>query len=225
MKKGRIRMKKPTFIIGKKHIILACLTLILGIAIYVNYVFATPNSDDIVADPTIAASDMAQAESNSDSDKADPDVKQQNYGDTAFVMAETYNVPTGADTVNPASGTDGTDGTDYFSQARLARMVSRDAAAEQLSAIIGGGDTSEEENTTYTMAAVDLSALGEKETMIESLIKAQGFSDCVVYLSDDTANIVVKSEGLLPAEAAQIKDILLGEVTVPAENIRIFEVK
>jgi stage III sporulation protein AH len=91
--------------------------------------------------------------------------------------------------------------------------------------IIGGGDITDDETATYTMAAVNLSSLGEKETMIESLIIAQGFEDCVVYLSDDTANIVVKSTGLLPAEAAQIKDILLAEVTVPAENIRIFEVR
>ncbi len=32
-------MKKPNIIIRKNHIILACLTLILGIAIYLSYVF------------------------------------------------------------------------------------------------------------------------------------------------------------------------------------------
>jgi stage III sporulation protein AH len=198
-------MKKPTLIIGKKHIILACLTLILGIAIYINYVFANP-ADDIVAEPTdagIVASDAVDA----DVDNAGQ-TGSVNYGDSTFVMA------------------DGTaDATDYFSQVRTARMVSRDSAAEQLAAIIGGGDITDDETATYTMAAVNLSSLGEKETMIESLIIAQGFEDCVVYLSDDTANIVVKSAGLLPAEAAQIKDILLAEVTVPAENIRIFEVR
>ena len=62
------------------------------------------------------------------------------------------------------------------------------------------------------------------KAMIDS-VKAQGFNDCVVYLNDSTANIVVKSEGLEAAQAAQIKDILLTEVTIPAENIRIFEVK
>lgn len=30
-------MKKPSFIIGKKQIILTCMTLMLGIAVYVNY--------------------------------------------------------------------------------------------------------------------------------------------------------------------------------------------
>ncbi|MDR0991305.1 MAG: SpoIIIAH-like family protein [Ruminococcus sp.] len=199
-------MRKPTIIIGKKHIILACLTLILGIAIYINYVFASGNTEGIVdtgaADESGASAVLVSADEKNTG----------NYGDTEFVNAE-------------LSASDAEAGTDYFSQVRLTKMTSRDDAAEQLSAILGGGDLSSEEIATYTGAAVDLSSLAETESMIENLIKAQGFDDCVVYLTDDTANIVVKTSGLLPAQAAQIKDILLGEVTVPTENIRIFEVK
>ena len=104
-------------------------------------------------------------------------------------------------------------------------MTSRDEAVETLASILGGGDLSDEESATYTSEAMTLSTLSESENTIESLIKAQGFQDCVVYLNETSANIVVKSEGLIPAEAAQIKDILLTEVSIPAENIRIFEVK
>ncbi len=180
-------MRKPNLIIGKKHIILACLTLILGVAIYMNYAFSSVE-EEITAE---------NAMSNS--------MEAANYGDAAFVSAEGEN--------------------DYFAQIRLARMTSRDEAVETLSAILGGGDLSDEENAAYTSEAITLSALSESESTIESLIKAQGFEDCVVYLNGSTANIVVKSDGLVPAEAAQIKDILLTEVTIPAENIRIFEVK
>jgi len=35
----------------------------------------------------------------------------------------------------------------------------------------------------------------------------------------------VQTDGMEAAQAAAIKDIILGEVSVPAENIRIFEVK
>lgn len=188
-------MRKPNLIIGKKHIILACLTLILGVAVYMNYAFSSVE-DDITAEKT-----MADAAGASDSGS----VEAANYGDAAFVSAEGE--------------------SDYFAQVRLARMTSRDEAVETLSAILGGGDLSDEENATYTGEAVTLSKLSESENAIESLIKAQGFEDCVVYLNGSMANIVVKSEGLVPAEAAQIKDILLTEVTIPAENIRIFEVK
>ncbi len=180
-------MRRFNFIIGKKQIILACLTLILGIAIYMNYALA-PADESITAENV--ASDTAEA---------------ANYGDAAFVSASGEN--------------------DYFAQVRLTRMTSRDEAVETLSAILGGGDLSDEETATYTNEAVSLSKISESEGKIESLIKAQGFDDCVVYLSDSTASIVVKTEGLAAEEAARIKDILLTEITIPAENIRIFEVK
>ncbi len=186
-------MRKPNLIIGKKHIIISCLTLILGVAVYMNYAFASVE-DEIAADNIVA--ENASAEETAE---------VANYGEAAFVSAEGE--------------------SDYFAQVRLARMTSRDEAVETLASILGGGDLSDEENATYTSEAMTLSTLSESENTIESLIKAQGFQDCVVYLNETSANIVVKSEGLIPAEAAQIKDILLTEVSIPAENIRIFEVK
>lgn len=189
-------MRKPSIIIGKKQIILASLTLILGIAVYMNYVFSE------VGDEIAASTASGEAEG-----------ARVNYGEAAFVSA--------GDSVHTTDA----DAADYFAQARLSRMTSRDGAVQTLSAILSGGDLSEEENAAYTMEAVSLSQLSESESKIESLVKAQGFEECVVYLDGETASIVVKSEGLAANEAAQIKDILLSEVTIPAENIRIFEVK
>ena len=189
-------MRKPNLIIGKKQLILASLTLVLGIAVYMNYVFSE------VENELAADADAELTEST-----------QVNYGDAAFVNADGCSAAQQVDTA------------DYFAQARLSRMTSRDDAVQTLSAILGGGDLSDEENAVYTIEAVNLSQLSESESKIESLIKAQGFEDCVVYLDGETASIVVRSEGLLAEEAAQIKDILLTEVTIPAENIRIFEVK
>ncbi|WP_432649363.1 SpoIIIAH-like family protein [Huintestinicola sp.] len=193
-------MRKPNLIIGKKQIILAGLTLVLGIAVYMNYVFSEVG-EEIAADADISSAENARV----------------NYGEAAFVNSES------PEEVKDVSAE--VDSSDYFAQARLSRMTSRDDAVQTLSAILGGGDLTEEENAAYTMEAVNLSQLSESESKIESLIKAQGFEDCVVYLDGETASIVVRSEGLAADEAAQIKDILLTEVTIPAENIRIFEVK
>lgn len=193
-------MRKPNLIIGKKQIILAGLTLVLGIAVYMNYVFSEVG-EEIAADADISSAENARV----------------NYGEAAFVNSES------PEEVKEVSAE--VDSSDYFAQARLSRMTSRDDAVQTLSAILGGGDLTEEENAAYTMEAVNLSQLSESESKIESLIKAQGFEDCVVYLDGETASIVVRSEGLAADEAAQIKDILLTEVTIPAENIRIFEVK
>ena len=73
--------------------------------------------------------------------------------------------------------------------------------------VLGGGDITGEEIAAYTEDAVALSSLIESETVIEDLVKASGFEDCVVYLDGENASIVVKSDGLTPAQAAQIKEI------------------
>jgi len=130
-----------------------------------------------------------------------------NYGDTQLVSTE----PTPSE--------------DYFAKARLERMTSRDKAVETLKLIMNGGDTTQDEKTAAAKDAASMSGLIQSENKVENLIKAAGFSDCVVYLDGDNANIVVKSEkGLIASEAAQIKDILLSEVKVPNENIKIFDV-
>lgn len=178
-------MKKPNFIIGKKQIILACLTLILGIAIYVNYLLSgVPDK--------LKPTDVIKGAG-------------ANYNDVVFVNGQSSD--------------------DYFAQARIDRMTARDEAVATLQSVYNGGDLTQEEKTVLSEKAVNLSKLVESEKTVENLIKAAGFKDCVVYLDGKNASIVVKSDGLLPSQAAQIYDILLSQVTLERENIRILDVK
>lgn len=190
-------MKKPTFIIGKKQIIMTCLTLMLAAAVYINYAAAPKITDE---DDTITVAETNEAES-------------LNYGETEFVNGEA-----GIEAEEAAA-------VDYFAQARLDKMNNRDEAVQTLQSIMGGGDLTEDEMVTNALDAVEVSKLIECEGTIESLIKSQGFADCVAYLDGESAKVVVKTEGLDKAQAASIKDIILGETEVSAENIRIFEVK
>ena len=181
-------MRKPTIIIGKKQIIMTCLTLMLAAAVYINY--ATAPDVNKKKDKSVTVSDSAE-----------------NYGETEFVNAD----------VSAAA--------DYFAQARLDKMNGRDEAVQTLQTIIGGGDITENEMVVNALDAVQVSKLIESEGNIESLVRAQGFEDCVAYLDGETAKVVVKTDGLNKSQAASIKDIILGETQVSAENIRIFEVK
>lgn len=186
-------MKKPSLIIGKKQIIMTCLTLMLAIAVYINYASAPKITDESDTKTVTAENDTVS------------------YGETEFVNAET-------DSVNAS-------GSDYFAQARLDKMNNRDTAVQTLQSIIGGGDITEEEMVMNALDAVEVSKLIESEGTIESLVKAQGFDDCVAYLDGETAKVVIKTEGLDKAQVASVKEIILDETDVPAENIRIFEVK
>ena len=183
-------MKKPSIIIGKKQIIMSCLTLMLAVAVYINYTTA----------PEIKEPDKIVSVSE--------ETDNVSYGETEFVNAEAE--PTAED---------------YFAQARLDKINNRDEAVQTLQSMIGGGDLTEDEQVVKALDAVEVSKLIESEGTIESLIKAQGFGDCVAYLDGQSAKVVVKTEGLDKAQAASIKEIILDQSDVSAENIRIFEVK
>ncbi|MDE5946531.1 MAG: SpoIIIAH-like family protein [Oscillospiraceae bacterium] len=189
-------MKKPTLIIRKKHIIMSCLTLMLGIAVYVNYVTA-PNPLKGGTLP-VSTDELNMQDKNT-----------ENYGETELVNKDVSELKS----------------SDYFAQARLDKMNNRDEAVQTLQTIMGGGDVTEDEMVTKALDAVEVSKLIESEGTIESLVKLQGFEDCVAYLDGESAKVVVKTEGLDKNQAASIKDIILGETEISAENIRIFEVK
>lgn len=193
-------MKKPSIIIGKRQIILSCLSVMLAVAVYINY--SLSKSELTVTTPT-----------------SELTAEKNDYGDTEFVNA-------GAQEAQPAEEAQADAASeDFFARARLEKTTNRDEAVQTLQMIMGGGDLTEDEIITTALNAVEVSNLIECEGNIESLIKSQGFADCVVYLDGESAKVVVKSDGLEASDAALIKDIILGEVSISSENIRIFEVK
>ena len=214
-------MKKPSFIIGKKQVILSCLTLMLAVAVYVNYALS---DSDLTGQKKAQVSDSIT------------------YGDTEFVnapqassqKAESEASDSAAaeeeqsadsDALEEAAANGALSASDYFAQASLNRSASRDEAVSTLQTIMGGGDLTEDERVTDALAAVETSQLIESESNIESMIKSMGYQECIVYLDGESAKVVVQTEGLDSAQAAAIKDVILGEISVPSEKIRIFEVK
>ena len=61
------------------------------------------------------------------------------------------------------------------------------------------------------------------EANIETLVMAKGFEDCVAVISDGSASVVVKTDGLLPSEIAQIMEIVYEQAQITPENIKIIE--
>ncbi len=141
------------------------------------------------------------------------------------------------DITEPAAQTSGTnygeaqlvsanaDSSAYFAQARIDKQASRDEAAEVLASMYQGGDLTADELSLVADDALELSALIESENTIESMLKAQGFTEALCYLSDNSANIIVQTDGLDAAGAAKIKSTLLSEYEVSSDAITIVEVR
>ncbi len=202
-----IVMKRPriNLILGKKHLVAAGLALVLAVGLYANFAIG----------------------SNVSSKSA----SGENYGDTRLVSNDNSKTQKSdtkdSDIVATAAKSDGTasDSDEYFAKARIDKQASREEAKETLKSIYGGGDMTKDELAVVAQDAKQLTDLMEAENKLETTLKAQGFEDVLCYLSDNSANIIVKSSGLDTAQAAQIKSALLSEVEVAGENITIVEVQ
>ena len=117
-----------------------------------------------------------------------------------------------------------TDSETYFSEARVSRQKSRDEAVATIENLYGVATEDSEDISVLAEKAGEIASNMELENKIESMIKAKGFEDCIVYISGEYADVMVQTEGLLPTEAAVIKEAIIKETSVPVENISIVEV-
>jgi stage III sporulation protein AH len=111
----------------------------------------------------------------------------------------------------------------YFSDAILNRTKARDEAISVLQTIVDSGDALAD---TKEQALSDIAKIVEEMTVeanVEALIKAKGFSECIAVISGDKANVIVKSDGLLETEVAQIAEIVYTEAGILPSNITLVE--
>ena len=111
----------------------------------------------------------------------------------------------------------------YFSSVQVNRQRSRDEAIEVLQSVVDNESATETAKNEALAEINKLALVMETEANIESLIVAKGFEGCVAVLSGDSASIVVKSEGLIPAQISQINEIVYEQAGIDPVNIKIIE--
>lgn len=142
----------------------------------------------------------------------------------AKVLGQAQQVDVAADDAAEVSGEAG--GKDYFASARLTRQQSRDSALSLLKEASENEDVDAETANEAAKSIQTLAAYTLSEAQIENMITAKGYDDCVVFLSEDGASIVVSTgeDGLQTEDVARITDIVKQETGLSAECIKIMEV-
>ncbi len=124
---------------------------------------------------------------------------------------------------NQTGGTADTTGNSYFVSAQLSREKARAEALEVLQTVVNSEDALQE---TKDAALADISRIAlemETEANIENLVLAKGFENCVAVINGDSISVIVETEGLLPNQVAQIKEIIVEQSGIKAAGIRIIE--
>lgn len=113
----------------------------------------------------------------------------------------------------------------FFVSAVINKEKSRDEALETLQVVVDSAETVPEVKDKALAEILEIAADIETEATVEEMIKAKGFDDCVAIISGENINVIVKSDGLLTGDIAQITDIVKNETGFGPENIRIVEKK
>lgn len=201
-------MKKIT---KKNQIIIAALAVMIAAAGYLNYsgkIFGN------LGKSTQANADLTNQElldiSDEDVASASDDIKSQDS--------------------DAEDGTDGSPGdavltsgeaSAVVAEAKVTREQVRAQNKESLNEIINSENLTDDQKQEAVNQLVEMTNLAEKEAAAETLLASKGFTDSVVSLTSDSADVVVNAVELTEANRAQIEDIIVRKTGVAAQNVVI----
>ncbi len=111
----------------------------------------------------------------------------------------------------------------YFAQTALSRQQARDEALEVLQAVATNTSAMPE---AVDAALADIAQIAkdiDSESKIETLIRAKGFEECIAVINDNSATVIVKTDGLLASEVAQINEIVYEQSGILPTGLKIIE--
>ena len=199
-------------IFKKNQIIIAALAVMIAAAGYLNYSGRLFSGED---DAQEANADLASQElldiSEEDLASASGDIESQDS------EAEDGSVEgTPGEAVMTSGEVSG-----VVAEAKVTREQVRAKTKESLLEIIDNENLSDEQKQEAVNQMVAMTEIAEKEAAAETLLASKGFSEAVVSLTDESADVVVNAAELSDANRAQIEDIVTRKTGVAAENVVI----
>ena len=184
----------------KRNAVIVAIVLFVGAAVYLNWSYNQSGTADADADAQGSAKILGQASL----------VNGEDEDDSLLTDGET-----------PVDGTS----TGYFATARLNRQQARDNALELLQEAAADDEAEQTviddaNQSIQTMAAYTLS-----EAQVENLVVAKGYEDCICFINENSASVVVASteSGLTDTDIARISEIVTEETGLSVSQVKIIE--
>lgn len=112
-----------------------------------------------------------------------------------------------------------------FYKVRLNRQQARDSSLSMLLMASEDESTAQETIDEANRSIQAMASYTMAEAQIENLVLAKGYADCVVFLGENSASVMVAPTegGLTAGDAARISDIVITETGLSADQIKIIE--
>lgn len=178
---------------GKRNLIIAGAVIMIGLAVYVNWIFfAGDNKDDSF-----------------------------NYDQSAG-MNTNYGTTLGTGSNKGDQNSTSADANSYFSSVQVSRQKARDEALEVLNSVVDNDNATDQVKAEAVAEIRQIASEMENEAKIESLIKTKGYAQCVAVISGENVSIVLQHKGELSAAAlAQINAIVYEQTGISPAGISI----
>ena len=200
-------------IFKKNQIIIAALAVMIAAAGYLNY------SGKLFGDKDTAEKTNAEVANKELLDISEEDVTAS--------ASDDIKSQDGTDSDGSVDGTPGEavltsgEASAVVAEAKVTREQVRAKNKESLMEIIDNENLSDEQKQDAVNQMVAMTDIAEKEAAAETLLASKGFSEAVVSLTQDAADVVVNAAELSDANRAQIEDIITRKTGVAAQNIVI----
>lgn len=109
-------------------------------------------------------------------------------------------------------------GVSTLAGAKLLKEQTRAQNKESLMEIIQNADLTEEAKKDAVSSMITLTETAQKESDAQMLLEAKGFTQTVVSISGDSADVMVGAADLTEAQTAQIIDIVQRKTNISAEK-------
>lgn len=190
----------------KKGAIYSVIALMLCVAVYLNWSYNRGDDDFSTASNTDDSKILGQAQ-------------------LVDGVAQTDEQGKAEDAQESSGFNNGNSEDSYFAEARLSRQKARDEAVSILNVTVENESADEDAKAAATESIQVMAQSAMKESRIENLVIAKGYDECVVFINDNGVNVIVQKpeNGLQQEDIARIRDIVISETGVSAEQIKIIE--
>ena len=215
-------MKK---ILKKNQIIVTALAVLIAVAGYLNYTDnlskkeKTKEANNNTYDSVYSQDNLSDENGEIKSlDGEGLDSSAENSGDD--VNGENENQE---ETKEPGAAilTNGTSVSSYMVQARLSREQTRSKNKETLLEVINNKDLEENQKKKAVTSMTELTKTTDMENTVETLLKAKGFEDVLVTITDKQVDVIVNDAEMDETKKAQIENVVKRKTGIAAKNITI----
>ena len=188
--------------VWKRNAVVAAIVLFVCVAVYLNWSYGQRD--------TAASTDLPS--------------ETKTLGEAELVGTQ-EDVTTGASDTENIETVSEVPQEDYFDSARLSRHDARDEALAILQATVDDPNADEAAIASASESITAMADATTTESEIENLVAAKGYEDCVAYIGDNSVSVVVAApeEGLQAADVAKITDIVLGQTTFSADQVKVMD--